>query len=61
MGIYLMIFMGGTPLGSPLVGFVAAAIGIRGTIIICGIIVAVAALIIRQLYINFREAEKQAQ
>jgi len=61
MGIYLMIFMGGTPLGSPLVGFVAAAIGIRGTIIICGIIVAVAALIIRQLYINFREAEKQAR
>lgn len=61
MGIYLMIFMGGTPLGSPLVGFVAAAIGIRGTIIICGIIVSVAALIIRQLYINFREAEKQAR
>ncbi|MFM8926945.1 MAG: MFS transporter [Rhodoluna sp.] len=61
MGIYLMIFMGGTPIGSPLVGFVAAAIGIRWTIVICGIIVAVAALVIRQLHINFREAEKQTQ
>ncbi|NDC48151.1 MAG: MFS transporter [Micrococcales bacterium] len=57
MGIYLMIFMGGTPLGSPLVGFMAAAFGIRGAIVVCGIVVAVAALIIRQLYINFRNNE----
>ena len=58
MGIYLMIFMGGTPIGSPLVGCVAAAIGIRGTIIICGIIVAIAALIVRYLYINYRNGQK---
>jgi len=58
MGIYLMIFMGGTPLGSPLVGLLASWLGIRATILICGIIVVVAALIIRQLYIKFRAAEK---
>lgn len=57
MGIYLMIFMGGTPIGSPLVGFVAAAIGIRGTIVICGIIVAIAALIVRYLYVNYRNGQ----
>ncbi|MEY4655610.1 MAG: hypothetical protein RL523_1009 [Actinomycetota bacterium] len=58
MGIYLMIFMGGTPIGSPLVGFMAAAFGIRGAIVVCGIIVAVAALIIRRQYISFRATEK---
>ena len=58
MGIYLMIFMGGTPLGSPLVGLLASWLGIRATILICGIIVVVAALIIRQLYIKFRAVEK---
>jgi len=58
MGIYLMIFMGGTPLGSPLVGLLASWLGIRATILICGIIVIIAALIVRQLYIKFRSAEK---
>ena len=39
MGIYLLIFMGGTPIGSPLIGFVADAIGIRETVFACGLIV----------------------
>lgn len=50
MGIYLMIFMGGTPLGSPIIGFVAAAIGIRPTIVLCGLVLLVAALIIRRRF-----------
>lgn len=50
MGIYLMIFMGGTPIGSPLIGFVAAAIGIRPTIVLCGLVLAIAALIIRRRF-----------
>ncbi|MCX6496276.1 MAG: MFS transporter [Rhodoluna sp.] len=50
MGIYLMIFMGGTPIGSPLIGFVAAAIGIRPTIVLCGLILLAAALIIRRRF-----------
>lgn len=50
MGIYLMIFMGGTPIGSPLIGFVAAAIGIRPTIVLCGLVLLVAALIIRRRF-----------
>ena len=36
MGIYLLIFMGGTPFGSPLIGASADLIGIRPTIAICG-------------------------
>ncbi len=50
MGIYLMIFMGGTPLGSPIIGFVAAAIGIRPTIVLCGLVLLIAALLIRRKF-----------
>ena len=44
MGIYLLIFMGGTPIGSPLIGWVADQIGIRNAIFACGLIVALGAL-----------------
>jgi MFS family permease len=44
MGIYLLIFMGGTPIGSPVVGWLAAEIGIRNTIFVCGLVVAGGAL-----------------
>ena len=46
MGIYLLIFMGGTPIGSPLLGWAASTIGIRPTVFICGMITTTAALIV---------------
>ena len=46
MGIYLLIFMGGTPFGSPLIGASADLIGIRPTIAIFGGISLFASLII---------------
>ena len=52
MGIYLMIFMGGTPIGSPMIGFVADAVGIRPTIVLCGLILVAAAFIIRRRFKN---------
>lgn len=42
MGIYLLIFMGGTPLGAPLIGWFAELVGIRWAIFVCGAIVLVA-------------------
>ena len=36
MGIYLTIFLGGTPVGSPLIGWLATAIGTRQMIGLCG-------------------------
>lgn len=36
MGLYLLIFMGGTPFGSPLIGLATDYIGIRATIGLCG-------------------------
>ena len=46
MGIYLLIFMGGTPFGSPLIGYLTEAIGVRETVAVCGGISLLASLII---------------
>lgn len=46
MGIYLLIFMGGTPIGSPVIGWFAQNVGIRETVFGCGLIVLVAAAVI---------------
>jgi MFS family permease len=43
MGLYLLLFMGGTPVGSPLVGWIAAQFGPRWSIALGGIVSAVAA------------------
>lgn len=45
MGIYLTVFLGGTPLVSPLIGWMTQEIGTRPTIAICGLISLLAALI----------------
>jgi MFS family permease len=44
LGIYTLLFMGGTPLGSPLVGWVAETFGPRWSIALGGIVSALAAL-----------------
>ena len=52
MGIYLLIFMGGTPFGSPLIGATTDLIGIRPTIAVCGGISLFASLYIWFKYKN---------
>jgi MFS family permease len=44
MGIYMFIFMGGTPLGSPLIGYCAEHFGPRTTIAGCAVITFVASI-----------------
>lgn len=46
MGVYLTVFLGGTPIGSPLLGALAAWIGIRWTMFICGTITATSGVIV---------------
>ena len=46
MGIYLTIFMGGTPFGSLLIGYLTEAIGVRETVAFCGAVSLIAALVI---------------
>lgn len=52
MGLYLLIFMGGTPFGSPLIGSTTELIGIRPTIALCGGISLAASLFIWLKYKN---------
>lgn len=54
-GIYLLIFMGGTPFGSPLIGWLVEIIGVRETIALCGLISFGACLTI---WIIFRDKVK---
>jgi MFS family permease len=44
MGVYLLVFMGGTPIGSPLVGWMAGAVGVRWTLAFCGVSTALTAI-----------------
>ncbi|HEY2639501.1 MAG TPA: MFS transporter [Streptosporangiaceae bacterium] len=46
MGLYMLVFLGGTPLGSPLVGWVAEIFGARMSIIAGGVISAAATLVL---------------
>jgi MFS family permease len=50
MGIYLLIFMGGAPFGSPLIGWLCTVIGTRETIAMCGVITLLAAILVYSRY-----------
>ena len=52
MGIYLLIFLGGTPLGSLFIGYMTEAVGVRETIFICGVIPLIAATL---LWVFFKD------
>jgi MFS family permease len=61
MGVYLLIFMGGTPIGSPLIGFLAGEIGIRATIAVCGSLTAQAAATLLVIYTAKRNAQNSQE
>ena len=52
MGIYLLIFLGGTPLGSLFIGYMTETVGVRETIFICGLIPLIAATL---LWVFFKD------
>ena len=52
MGIYMTVFLGGTPIVSPLIGWMTQTIGTRTTITVCASISLMAAMI---TYFRFRE------
>ncbi|MFA5918387.1 MAG: MFS transporter [Candidatus Nanopelagicaceae bacterium] len=56
MGIYLFVFMGGTPVGAPLIGFMAERVGVRPTIASGGLITVLAALFVWKRYRHRVEA-----
>ena len=44
MGLYMLVFVGGTPLGAPLIGWITATGGPRAGMAVCGIVPALAAV-----------------
>jgi MFS family permease len=54
MGLYMLVFLGGTPLGAPLVGWMAEAYGTRMSLIAGGVISAAAAVVVAVLLARYR-------
>jgi MFS family permease len=46
LGLYILIFLGATPIGSPLIGWLADVAGVRQTVAICGALTTLGALFI---------------
>lgn len=46
MGLYMLVFIGGTPLGAPVIGAVTSHFGARTGMLACGVVPAVAAAIV---------------
>ena len=57
MGVYMLVFTGGTPIGGPLVGAITEAYGARIGLVFCGVLAAAAAATIGGiLYLTRRSA-----
>jgi MFS family permease len=54
MGLYMLVFLGGTPLGAPLVGWMAEAYGTRVSLMAGGVISAAAAVVVAVLLARYR-------
>jgi MFS family permease len=60
MGLYMLVFLGGTPLGAPLVGWMAEAYGTRMSLIAGGVISAAAAVVVAVLLARYRGVRLRA-
>jgi MFS family permease len=45
MGLYMLVFVGGTPLGAPIIGAVTSHFGARDGMLVCGVVPVLAAVI----------------
>jgi predicted MFS family arabinose efflux permease len=44
MGLYMLVFVGGTPIGAPIIGVITSHFGARTGMAVCGIVPLLAAL-----------------
>jgi len=54
MGLYMLVFLGGTPLGSPLAGWLAAVFGARLSMVAGGVISVAATVVVTYLLARSR-------
>ncbi len=52
MALYLMVFMGGTPIGSPLIGWVGEVYGARWTLIVGGVVTVLGVVVASAVYLR---------
>jgi MFS family permease len=45
MGLYMLVFIGGTPIGAPIVGAVTSHYGARAGMLLCGVVPVLAAVV----------------
>ncbi|MDQ6649605.1 MAG: MFS transporter [Actinomycetota bacterium] len=55
MAIYIMVFLGGTPVGAPLIGYLADVFGPRSTLVVGGVVSALSAVVIGVLLARRRD------
>jgi len=60
MALYLMVFMGGTPIGSPLVGWVGQTFGARWSLIGGGVVSILGTLLCVAIFVRLRAPRVQA-
>jgi MFS family permease len=61
MGLYMLVFLGGTPIGSPLAGWVAQAYGARMSVVAGGVISLVATVVVGWLLARSRGVKISAE
>jgi predicted MFS family arabinose efflux permease len=60
MGLYMLVFAGGTPIGAPIIGAITSHLGARTGMTVCGAIPALAAagLVLRHVRAGPRSATR---
>ena len=61
MGLYMLVFIGGTPIGAPIIGAVTSHFGARIGMLVCGVIPAIAAAVTAVAIVKRNLRQKRAQ
>lgn len=61
MGLYMLVFIGGTPIGAPIIGAVTSHFGARTGMLVCGVIPAIAAAVMAVAIVKRNLRQKRAQ
>jgi predicted MFS family arabinose efflux permease len=59
MGLYMLAFVGGTPIGAPLIGVLTSQFGARAGMTVCGAVPVLAALAVAAAAARWRRAEQR--
>ena len=61
MGLYMLVFIGGTPFGAPVVGAITSHFGARTGMFVCGVVPAVAAVMVAAVVARRNRKERHAR